>query len=107
MKNEDKEESEGERGEESAAGQWSTDAVMTVTSFFFVGFFFCAFYVISLGNLYFNPEESFDMGHTQGDGEDYRRRGELELVEANVTTAAAAALASAASKAKVKVKPFE
>ncbi|XP_057210747.1 SWI/SNF complex subunit SMARCC1b isoform X1 [Triplophysa rosa] len=62
VKNEEKEESEGERGEESAA------------------------------------EESFDMGH--GDGEDFRRSAELELVEANITTAAAVALASAATKAK-------
>ncbi|XP_055075399.2 SWI/SNF complex subunit SMARCC1b isoform X2 [Misgurnus anguillicaudatus] len=64
VKNEEKDESEGERGEESAA------------------------------------EESFELGHTQGEGEDLRRPVELELVEANIATAAAAALASAASKAK-------
>lgn len=64
VKNEEKDESEGERGEESAA------------------------------------EESFEMGHAQGEGEDLRRPVELELVEANIATAAAAALASAASKAK-------
>lgn len=64
VKNEEKEESEGERGEESTA------------------------------------EESFDMGLTQGDGEEMKRRVELELVEGNIATAAAAALASAATKAK-------
>uniref|UniRef100_A0A8C1BUN7 SWI/SNF related BAF chromatin remodeling complex subunit C1b n=1 Tax=Cyprinus carpio carpio TaxID=630221 RepID=A0A8C1BUN7_CYPCA len=46
------------------------------------------------------PEESFDMGLTQGDGEVMKRRVELELVEGNISTAAAAALASAATKAK-------
>uniref|UniRef100_A0A8C1K159 SWI/SNF related, matrix associated, actin dependent regulator of chromatin, subfamily c, member 1b n=1 Tax=Cyprinus carpio TaxID=7962 RepID=A0A8C1K159_CYPCA len=46
------------------------------------------------------PEESFDMGLTQGDGEVMKRRVELELVEGNIATAAAAALASAATKAK-------
>uniref|UniRef100_A0A8C1TRY0 SWI/SNF related, matrix associated, actin dependent regulator of chromatin, subfamily c, member 1b n=1 Tax=Cyprinus carpio TaxID=7962 RepID=A0A8C1TRY0_CYPCA len=64
VKNEEKEESEGERGEESTA------------------------------------EESFDMCLTQGDGEEMKRRVELELVEGNIATAAAAALASAATKAK-------
>uniref|UniRef100_A0A9R1SQ35 SWI/SNF related BAF chromatin remodeling complex subunit C1b n=2 Tax=Cyprinus carpio TaxID=7962 RepID=A0A9R1SQ35_CYPCA len=45
-------------------------------------------------------EESFDMCLTQGDGEEMKRRVELELVEGNIATAAAAALASAATKAK-------
>ncbi|XP_051526419.1 SWI/SNF complex subunit SMARCC1-like isoform X2 [Myxocyprinus asiaticus] len=64
VKNEEKEESEGERGEESTA------------------------------------EESFELGHGQGEGEDMGRCAELELVEGNIATAAAAALASAATKAK-------
>ncbi|XP_039534814.1 SWI/SNF complex subunit SMARCC1b isoform X2 [Pimephales promelas] len=64
VKNEEKEESEGERGEESTA------------------------------------EESFDLCLTQGDGEEMKRRVELELVEVNIATAAASALASAATKAK-------
>ncbi|XP_048058192.1 SWI/SNF complex subunit SMARCC1b isoform X1 [Megalobrama amblycephala] len=64
VKNEEKEESEGERGEESTA------------------------------------EESFDMALTQGEGEEMKRRVELDLVEGNIATAAAAALASAATKAK-------
>ncbi|XP_051948886.1 SWI/SNF complex subunit SMARCC1b isoform X2 [Xyrauchen texanus] len=64
VKNEEKEESEGERGEESTA------------------------------------EESFELGHGQGDGEDMGRSAELELVEGHIATAAAAALASAATKAK-------
>uniref|UniRef100_A0A8C1YR67 SWI/SNF related, matrix associated, actin dependent regulator of chromatin, subfamily c, member 1b n=1 Tax=Cyprinus carpio TaxID=7962 RepID=A0A8C1YR67_CYPCA len=51
VKNEEKEESEGERGEE---------------------------------------KESFDMCLTQGDGEEMKRRVELELVEGNIATAAAA-----------------
>uniref|UniRef100_A0A8C1FS59 SWI/SNF related BAF chromatin remodeling complex subunit C1b n=2 Tax=Cyprinus carpio TaxID=7962 RepID=A0A8C1FS59_CYPCA len=42
----------------------------------------------------------FDMCLTQGDGEEMKRRVELELVEGNIATAAAAALASAATKAK-------
>ncbi|XP_051520679.1 SWI/SNF complex subunit SMARCC1-like [Myxocyprinus asiaticus] len=45
-------------------------------------------------------EESFELGHAQGEGEDMRRRAELELVEGNIATAAAAALASAATKSK-------
>uniref|UniRef100_A0A8C2PZ14 SWI/SNF related, matrix associated, actin dependent regulator of chromatin, subfamily c, member 1b n=1 Tax=Cyprinus carpio TaxID=7962 RepID=A0A8C2PZ14_CYPCA len=49
---------------------------------------------------YVYPEESFDMCLTQGDGEEMKRRVELELVEGNIATAAAAALASAATKAK-------
>lgn len=103
MKNEEKEESEGERGEESAAGQWSTCAVMMVTVV--TGWFVivCDFSSVFLLNL--NPEESFDMGH--GEGQDFRRSAELELVEANITTAAAVALASAATKAKVNDKTFE
>ncbi|ROL45892.1 SWI/SNF complex subunit SMARCC1 [Anabarilius grahami] len=64
VKSEEKEESEGERGEESTA------------------------------------EESFDMALTQGEGEEMKRRVELDLVEGNIATAAAAALASAATKAK-------
>ncbi|KAL0166496.1 hypothetical protein M9458_038340, partial [Cirrhinus mrigala] len=44
--------------------------------------------------------ESFDMSLSQGDGEEMKRRVELELVEGNIATAAAAALASAATKAK-------
>uniref|UniRef100_A0A8C1TQF7 SWI/SNF related, matrix associated, actin dependent regulator of chromatin, subfamily c, member 1b n=1 Tax=Cyprinus carpio TaxID=7962 RepID=A0A8C1TQF7_CYPCA len=49
---------------------------------------------------YVFSEESFDMCLTQGDGEEMKRRVELELVEGNIATAAAAALASAATKAK-------
>lgn len=56
-------------------------------------------------SLYVFPEESFDMCLTQGDGEEMKRRVELELVEVNIATAAASALASAATKAKVNVKP--
>lgn len=57
-------------------------------------------------SLFVYPEESFDMGFTQGDGEEMKRRVELELVEGHIATAAAAALASAATKAKVDVKPL-
>ncbi|KAI4899833.1 hypothetical protein NFI96_016901 [Prochilodus magdalenae] len=64
VKNEERDESEGEKGEESTA------------------------------------EEALEVGHTQGEEEESRRRTELELVEANIATAAAAALASAATKAK-------
>ncbi|XP_056336048.1 SWI/SNF complex subunit SMARCC1b isoform X3 [Danio aesculapii] len=64
VKNEEKEESEGERGDESTA------------------------------------EESFDMSLTQVEGEQMKRRLELDVVEGNIATAAAAALASAATKAK-------
>uniref|UniRef100_A0A671ST07 SWI/SNF complex subunit SMARCC1-like n=1 Tax=Sinocyclocheilus anshuiensis TaxID=1608454 RepID=A0A671ST07_9TELE len=54
----------------------------------------------SLLYFFIYPEESFDMGLTQGDGEGMKRRVALEVVEGNIATAAAAALASAATKAK-------
>ncbi len=57
-------------------------------------------------SLFVYPEESFDMCLTQGDGEEIKRRVELELVEGNIATASAAALASAATKAKVDMKPL-
>uniref|UniRef100_A0A672SHD8 SWI/SNF complex subunit SMARCC1-like n=1 Tax=Sinocyclocheilus grahami TaxID=75366 RepID=A0A672SHD8_SINGR len=54
----------------------------------------------SLLYFFIYPEESFDMGLTQGDGEGMKRRVALVVVEGNIATAAAAALASAATKAK-------
>ncbi|XP_066531198.1 SWI/SNF complex subunit SMARCC1b isoform X2 [Hoplias malabaricus] len=47
-----------------------------------------------------NMGEALEVGYTQGEEEERKKRAELELVEANIATAAAAALASAATKAK-------